>query len=198
MLQRGPGCEARSVMRLACSSLCVGCCFNEVRAAKPGVSRGAFDNQQTRRRASTRSGLRSPECPPRCRTEWPPWHWWLQRGPGCEARSVAAVPFPSGPMPPGFNEVRAAKPGVSQFTGDWSEPALTALQRGPGCEARSVASRIQPVLDDCGSFNEVRAAKPGVSSRSANRRAMPSLASTRSGLRSPECRGSVCAPGGSG
>ncbi len=86
----------------------------------------------------------------------------LQRGPGCEARSVAGNHHRRAAVWHRFNEVRAAKPGVSG------------------------AAEYRLVSHDAG-FNEVRAAKPGVSAASASFWRISATASTRSGLRSPEC-----------
>ena len=111
--------------------------------------------------ASTRSGLRSPEC-----------------------RSGRVRHRPHDLR---FNEVRAAKPGVSRIspiTACWHR----SLQRGPGCEARSVTARRSGNERDERRFNEVRAAKPGVSVHMRQRQRHQPSASTRSGLRSPECR----------
>ena len=114
--------------------------FNEVRAAKPGVSRQLGVAWHGYRTASTRSGLRSPECPLHDGGEVFR-DLRLQRGPGCEARSVDAT--------------------------DAAKSSLDELQRGPGCEARSVPALGLPRPHKQFRFNEVRAAKPGVSHSAA-------------------------------
>ena len=88
----------------------------------------------------------------------------------------------------GFNEVRAAKPGVSVLVSRNSNTSGVLLQRGPGCEARSVVPE-HGELDGCAAAST----RSGLRSPECLCTAPPlpprfARASMRSGLRSPECR----------
>ena len=154
-----PGVSVPSPASFTMSS----CCFNEVRAAKPGVS--AIDLRTGRvllRSASTRSGLRSPEC---------------RR---CLQRRAADTP--------GFNEVRAAKPGVSAEEKKGGRGANKASTRSglrsPECLFHPHPHPHHPA----GASTRSGLRSPECPSQAVQSLAQPGRASTRSGLRSPECR----------
>ena len=236
-LQRGPGCEARSVPSAASAiSASRRSSFNEVRAAKPGVSAARHGQRACNRQASTRSGLRSPECLHRSIPTWrnrtsfnevraakpgvsrfrtrrprrrplcfnevraakpgvsrPNEVCWatssqLQRGPGCEARSVGRGKEGRPRRQQGFNEVRAAKPGVSLSSSSSSSSSSRCFNEVRAAKPGVSIAGCSESSATWTCFNEVRAAKPGVSVVPALRGFGGAVASTRSGLRSPECQ----------